>query len=501
MRAAVHLSILLALGAVAVAAVHLGTGLPVPGGSDPDLWVLGVSNLRVDAPSVVPPLYPWLVGMAAWATGLGDLAAAGRVSAALAALAPAAAWGAARRLGASPRWAWLAAVAALLAPGVLVASAQAQPESLATLVFLAALLAGTALWARPGRGALAAAAAVAGLAPLAREHGPAILAGLAALGALAPGAAWDRFSRVAWIATAGLVAPELLGLRADLPWDQPWMVRVARTVAAATGVEDRSRSLGLPPNLAPELAELARSGPAGRLLANLRLAATTAPSEWSWLLLGVAAAPRRWRWPVVAALLPALATLPFFAQPRHVAVAVPAAAAAWAAGVAVRAGRARRLLLGAGAAATALGIAWAPARFARLRADADRTLRDLRLGEALCARVEPGDLAAGEPRAFLACPLPRTEPTRVARPGQALDAGDWRAWYASENRPGAGWTVALDTGDPIRFWRLPAPPGGRPCRDSRPEPGTPYFSLEPAPARMNPPCSATLDGEGGAASR
>ncbi len=163
--------------AASLSALQLGAGLLWrqrwelwgASGTDAALWGLTARDLLASAPPLVPPGYPALVA-ALHASGVALVPAAVAVSLISAALVPGAVLLAARAAGASRGAGVLAALGAGLCADGMGFAQQVQPDSLIALlsVALAGLL---ALATRGSRGAALAAAALAGVLPLVREHG------------------------------------------------------------------------------------------------------------------------------------------------------------------------------------------------------------------------------------------------------------------------------------------------------------------------------------------
>ncbi len=464
-------------------------GLAGPAGLDADLWVLSAWNAEVGAPTVVTPAFPAL--LAAVSDGP-SVTSAARLSALLAVLLPPATFLLARQLGARRGPAMLGALLLLLVPQVGGLAVTIQPDGLLALGLLASV--GAALWVlrRPSTAAFLALALLAAGLPLVREHGLVVAPLLIAVAGLAPGTPADRAVRVLALAAAVIVGPMALGLPAGLPWEQAWFDRVGGASVLELAHTDRP-----PPELTEALrARLARGGP-GAFVALAANDISRAIVPWLWVLLGfiVIALPAPgtgWlrRFTPLIGLLPTLPTLLVWSQPRHVAVAVPVAIATIAAGFSGE-GKdlTHRVLRGlAGLALVASLVGWVEAR-ALLDAQAQDIVDVQRFGDALCEKARPGDLAAGEPRAVLGCPLPRNEV------GDTPGAGDWRTWLITEEQPPPGWVSVPVGNHRWRVYRLPDPPGGRPCQDSAPHPSTPYLAQDPKPVQMIPHCG--VDSQGG----
>lgn len=453
--------------ALGAAGLLLAGVLPGPAGSDPDLWVWAGLNLLAGQPSMVPPLLPGLLALV-HLLGAAPFDAA-RLAVTLAApfLAPLT-WALARELGASPRAALVAGLLPLLTGCTAAFYAQVMPELPAAVAFTLLALATVRFVRAPTDRGLVLLAVAAAAAVVAREHGI-VLAGGAALGAgLAPGDPRTRAGRLAAVVGAVVVIGPVLGGTLALPWAQPWFTRLGE--------------MGAP-------ADVARTVPNPGPLDRPAWALGIIPEGLVWVALGVAAAAGRDRRALlVPMLLPAFGALATWSQPRHVAVLLPIAFAAWAA----RPGGGWRWL---GALAIAFGLARAPFHLGRLRVEAGH-LEELRVfGEALCEVAAPTDLAWGEPSAFLFCPLRWHEVDGTPT--------DWKVWAVGRPPPRAGWMEApLGVGvfdvrrvDPRRSGDR------RPCAASAPVPTSPWFSSPPATARLDPPCTEPLPAADGGPTR
>jgi len=438
-----------------VAGVGCALVLPGPAGSDPDLWQWAALNLLAGQASIVPPLFPALIGIG----HLGGLAAfdAARVAAAAGApfLGPLT-WALARELGATLRGAWYAGLLPLLTGATAALHGQVMPDLCAATVFTLVALTALRFLAAPGDRRLVALALATALAVVAREHGLAVAgaAGLAA--AAAPGPLGARLTRVGTLAGVVLAVGPVLGGTLALPWAQPWF--------------DRLGAMGAPQ-------DVARAIPDPGWLDRPAWALELVPEGFVWVTLGLAAClVRDRRLILVPILLPAFAALATWSQPRHVAVLLPVAFAAWAA----REGSGWRWL---GLLAAGFGLARVPFHVDRLRVEHARIEELRRFGEALCAKAAPSDLAWGEPSAFLFCPLRWHEIDGTPT--------DWKVWAVGVVPERPGWSeVYLGVGgfsvrrlDPSRAGR------DRPCADSAPLPTSSWFTSPPATARLDPPCT------------
>lgn len=484
------------LAALATRLGARGAGLQAGAGSDPDLWVFAAVDAAHGAGWPLPPLGPLLV---AGLAGLGVAWHPGwlALSAVALPLVAGLATALAGRLGARPGLALAAGLGPLLLPTLASTAWQAGPDALTALVFLAAAGGAQGLAAPPhppghpgGKDRWPAGAALTLLAlagaMLVRELGPAV-ALAAALGAMAGASGSPRGRRVApvLLLLCAALPAGLLG-EALAPWDWRWMGRVLRD------------SQGLPPPKVPAWV-LEVEGPA-RVLR--RAAWTLRGQPEAWLLLGpgtVAALRRRW-WSLALVQLCGFSALAVWSQPRHVAVLLPVsgvALAGWAVGAGARGrGLALGLALLAGAAAAprwkgALTLAQEQAADARELAA---------LGAALCARVGPGDLAGGEPRAFTFCPLPRhvpqAPPPAAADGTPSADAAAWATWHAGTPPTDLPWARVPLPSTRYDLYRLrPELEGAaRPCARSRPAADSPRFPSPPRAAVVTPPCQAPVPG-------
>ncbi|MCK6503111.1 hypothetical protein L6R53_06905 [Myxococcota bacterium] len=468
---------------------HLG-GVTAGTGSDPDLWVFASVDAAHGAGWPLPPLGPLLVaGLAsiglpwhgAW---LLLSAVALPLTAGLAALL-------AGRLGATPALS-LAAGLGLLALPVLASTAwQAGPDALTALAFLAAAAGAQQVAAagpRPSPGACAGAGVGLGAAILARELGPVVAAG-AALGIAARAALPPRWRLLGpALLLLGAALPAALLADAIAPWDWRWLGRVARD------------SQDLPPPQVPAWVLDAQG--LHRLLRRAAWTLQRHPEGWLTLALGAAAALRRRWWALALAQASGLAALGVWSQPRHVAVLLPisvAALAGWTA-LASRRERALALLLVVGVTAAG-GLRWKGA-LALAREEAAETAALASLGAELCAAAAPGDLAAGEPRAFLFCPLPRHAPRRApperghaAADPVVADAAAWASWTAGTPPGDLPWEPVPLQSRRFDLYRLRPDLRGtaRPCAGSAPRADTPAFPSPPLPATMDPPCEAPVE--------
>jgi hypothetical protein len=477
----------IALGATLLAllthvVVRLGAGLWGALGTDAALWGMTAMDLRVGAPPLVPPGYPALVALGT-VVGAAPVSAGWVVAMASAALLPGAVFLAARGAGASRVAAGLAGAATLVLPDAGAWAQQVQPDATAALllVALAGALASGARAQRTGAtpAALWAAAALAGVLPLVREHGgPAAAITIVVLLGLR-----------AWRPAAAALAlwwlgPLVVGLAPGLhPADVPWGDRAGGALQALTTTDPRQVPF------ARELPREARAAymglvASGDVVGRLRWhAARSLRLAWDgWLLVGAAglgllSLRRRDAMALGALLLPALPALLIWSQRRHVLLLVPVALVGLA--VATR-GRARGVSLGAIALAAALSwpAAWsggvAGMRTERFRAEhLARTagwLRDHAPGGSLLGGVHQ-DLG-------LYHPLPRHDPDG--------SAADWRTFFVGRGPPRGlrDWQRVFDPEGDIDVWQKQPDATPRPCADAPPEPRTPHLAVHLAHAEL-----------------
>jgi len=452
----------------------LGSQLPAPAGSDPDLWVLSALNLSVGVPSVVPPLMPTLL-RPLLAFGVPGPVAAQGLSMASHALLGGVVLAATQRLGGTLKTGLLAGLLAVALPSVAVLSVRAQPDALVALWSVGATGMAGAWVQRPRplarhRGLFLVLLLVAVCGVLLRVHGmigALLLVGVAGLG----GGRLFRLGRVLVGALGLHLAPLLLGLWPGLLWKLPWTRRLMATAVSGELV-------GLPEEVARTVSE--QGTEVLSLPAQLAWVVEQAPGSWAWVatgLLAVLALAREDRRRIVLAVgvLPALPALFTWGQPRHVAVVVPVCVMVW-----VLAVRHHRGWILPGLAALGLSIVQAPSDWERLESEATM-VDDLRtLGTELCEQVSPGDLGAGVRAMFLYCPLPVHLPDG--------SGADWKTWAVGRRPLGPGWQ-RVDLGG-HRVYRLEPTrvDSARPCAASLPAADTPYFGTPDVAARLSPAC-------------
>ncbi len=480
---------LLGVGAAFVPVLSGVLGLAEPAGGDADLWGLYALNTPLGAPSAVPPAFPALVYLLHAATGLMPVPAAGLAAWIGAALVPPATYLLARGLGAGRALAIAAASLALLTPHTAALTTQAQPDTWVMLLLLCGALAVLAVRRWPGALGSSLLAVIAGTAPLWRSHGLVLAAVLLGLAPVLHGRLAWRGARVVAILGVLVLAPALFGQGAGTPWDQPWFTRVANA-----GAELRTSDVPVHARLevpAEERDRIASYYHDGARFGLIRYHATRAiggaPEAWALVVAALALTAvggvglRR-----LAPLAPLVAVLPalvVWSDPRHVAVALPVAFAAMAAGPVGRRRHARWAGLAlAGILAVVAQRTWpAVADELRTQSAGNGYLADV--GAEICERARPGDLAAGDLKAFLYCPMP------FAPPGDP--ATDWRIWWVTRApRTEAGWGRIHTDSPRFHVHRLHPEITGddRPCHDSFAPASTPYITPHPQLVALAPPC-------------
>lgn len=482
---------LLLFGAALVPILRMLLGLTHPAGGDTDLWGLYALNTPLGTPSAVPPAFPALVYGIHAVAGLLPVPAAGLAAALGAALVPPVAYLLARALGARRPLAASAAVLAMTMPHASAVTLQAQPDTWVMLLLLGGALAVLAVDRWPGILGSSLLVVVAGTAPLWRSHGLVLAAVLLCLAVLLRGRLPWRAARVVGIAAVLLLAPAVLGQRVALPWEQPWFARVsnAGTELTTGGVPSHAVRLQASEEEKERLAGYYHDGARFRLvLYHAGRALGRAPVAWAFVAAGLALYLVRGRGArrlaAVAGLAPVLPALVVWSDPRHVAVALPVSLAACAAGLHGLSPRRRWAGL-ALAAALWSGSHWAwPGVAGEIRTQAAGNAALEEIGTDLCALASPGDLAAGDLKAFLYCPLP------LAPLGDP--AADWRIWWVTRAPPIAEGWVRVPTRSPrLYVHRYHAEIAGseRPCQDSVPPVGSPYIALQPISVTLDPPCA------------
>ncbi|MDP7114778.1 MAG: hypothetical protein QGH45_22585 [Myxococcota bacterium] len=484
-------AILLLFGAALPLALRAALGLSHPAGSDPDLWGLYALNVPLGTPCAVPPAFPSAVYLIHLCTGLMPVPAAALAAWGAATLVGPLAYVLARWLGARPMLAAAGAALALTTPHASTLTVQAQPDTAVMALLLAAALAVLAVHRWPGAAGSLALAAVAGTAPLWREHGLVVTAVALCAAIVIRGTPLWRSARVALIVLLLLVSPSLLGQGFAPPWSQPWFARVSLVGEELEAAELPEHARMLRGAERERVAGYYRDGARVRLaLYHGQRALRLAPVEWTFALAaGLLAllAGRRRRVLAIAplvGLVPVLPALLIWSGPRHVAVALPVALTVCAAGISAFPVRARW------AAGLAVLVVWAASHLAwpgvsteiRSQAEGMRDLEDV--GTDLCRLAEPGDLASGDLRAFLYCPLP------LATLGDPTT--DWRIWRVTrEPEEREGW-VHIPTRCPrfvIHRYHAEFAGAERPCNESFPPPDTPFIALQPRPVPLAPPCA------------
>ncbi len=482
----------LALVGVALSTVwRITGGLRGALGTDAPLWGLTARDLLAGAPPLVPPGYPGLVAVL-HTLGL-DLVTAGLVwSLLFAALVPAAAFALARTLGASRPLAGLVGVGTMAFPDLVAWSQQLQPDALS--VFMVLLLGGALAGSSSPRGAWAA-AVIAGLLPLVREHGtPLAVLAVALLLARNP-----RHHTLPVLVLLGLwwLGPLLVGVEPGLhPLAVPWADRAGGALAAFVETDP----LALPflrelhrGDRAAYLALVAERDRTGQLAWHVRRSLRLAWDCWLWIgLAGVLGARHaRHDQRAVGLLVPLLAAFPallVWSQRRHVALFVPLAVVVVGVSCTSLSTWPRRA---AGAAVVLLTLVW-PARFPTLlagqqseglRADHYRLL-----GAHICEQAAPPSFLGGVFQDVgLYCPLPRHDPDG--------SSADWHTFWVTDRPPPAGplgrWVEVFrlepQSGhqpSPPAVYRLEPDLAPRPCTGLDPAPGTAYLAVGPARAQV-----------------
>ncbi len=476
---------LLVLGYLVPQILRWQIGVPFPAGSDSALWAMSALNLTVGAPSLVPPVFPGLAALAHMLTGCHPLYALSWISALSVALIGPVGYALARTLGARPASAAVGAAVALLTPQLAVLGAKAQPDGLTALILMAGILVARWMLQNPGPRSLAAAVALAGLAPLLREHGLVISLGLAGVALVAPGHPAKRIGRVLLMGAAVFLGPLVLLHPPGLPWEHPWFERLAQAGEEMGSTKLPEHAGGLPDPLRASLTELYEDGKRARIvLFHARWAIQQAPWLWLWIALGFAAlVKQRQRLSPLVGLVPVLPALVIWSAPRHAAVALPIATALWAAWM-TRSRHRDMLLLGLG-----LGFllgsqtTWKkPFHESRAQALSNADLHPL--GVAICERTGPGDLAYGQSQAFLFCPMPRHRPQFDGR------GADWKVWMASSTELYPPWYSTGISNDEFEIYRSAPWLTGedRPCNHVRPVAGITYITTECNTVETEPPC-------------
>ena len=485
-----NLSVALALFGLGLGAQitwRVGLGLWGAYGTDAVLWGLCAMNLRVGAPSVVPPGYPGLVALVS-ATGVPLVPAGWGVAMVAAAAVPAAVWLAARAAGAGAALAGAAAVVSVALPDLLGWGQQVQPDSLTALLVtaLGGLLAAAAAGGERSRAAGWAAAALAGTLPLVREHGLALLpaAGVALVALPGP-----RLGRLAVVLAAWWASPLLVGtLPGATPWDTPWADRPgdALGILLHPSEDTAGYARALRPDDRRLYVDLLQSKDRLGLVAfHARRSWQVAWDVWLGLAGGALAALVTRRRAALALVVPLAAALPallIFSQRRHVLVAVPLALAALAAAMAAVTGL-RRLAAVLGVALAAVGVARWPA-VGQLLAHGQQTevFRARSLAETarwIDENLPPNTLLGGYLQDVgLYSPRPRHDASGMP--------ADWlTAVVGGDSPPGAGWERVHKGDGELSVWRLAPARAPRPCGDATAAPGTPYLVVGRATAVLN----------------
>jgi hypothetical protein len=516
---------------VAGAVLHTGFeahfGIHGPFGSDPQLWVLSAWNLTVGAVSVTPPLFPMLLTILERTTRLDMVESGLFVSAFFGVLLPAGTYATSRFLGATPLRALLGAILVLGTAALGVLGSQLQPDSLTVLLLLVTSVVCVAFVRNPGWLGLSGLAALAAVAPLAREHGLVVAMLAAALAFLAPGSLVRRASRLGVVLGALCLGPVLTGGHPCFPWATPWSDRVQMTVGTLDLGQLPTNVVGLGREGQERMTRYYEQGNILGIFAfDVVRSLSGAPGAWAWvafgflasLRLGPKVAPNANPWlasmAIATGLVPVLPGLLVWSQPRHVIVAVPVAVAVvsaatfpftgwpwhWSAPKAEHEDTRLAWWLGGVlpvlvlALVTIVSVArevphWEVAgrRLSKEQSQLDHVKA---FGHALCGLAGEGDLLAGEiQQAGLYCPLPRTELSGWG------NASDWHAFVVGPKPPSEAWKI-VNLGEPVfSVYRLRPDLSGdaRPCASSRPDPATPYAAAHPRVAVMEPFCAEKID--------
>lgn len=475
-------------------------------GSDTALWGLTARNLQIGLPSMLPPVYPWLVSLLEGQAGT-LVNAALLVSGWSWMLLMPAMFLLSRALGASIEAALVGALAVLGLPELLFFGMQLQPDGMAALVLLGGGPVAAWYWRSPTLPRSLGLCLWGLFTWLVREHGSVLLAVYAALLLAAPGSRGQRALRLVMLGLLMILAPVVALSQPALPWDAPWMQRI---FLATSGTENIPTPMDAPPDIAARVLAHKEAHELGDRFAILRIHALNnlgeSRDEWMWIGLGLLAlpfAPARRRW-LVLPVLTALATLPILAQRRHVLVAVPCAILVvaslldppdegWPRHLLARLARGVVLVGALALAGHSAMQAWGGiGPIYRQRAALAEQERSFAM--TLCSQARRGDLldVSGGPRGFMVyCTLPASH----VEPGRTEPA-DWRTWHVGPFAPGTDWqamgpsiTYSMD-GITLHLYRLaPWYDEDRPCQDSLPRSNTPYLTLSPRPADMEPGCS------------
>ncbi|MFH1463717.1 MAG: hypothetical protein ABIO70_04950 [Pseudomonadota bacterium] len=489
---AIPIAILLSLAVLAQLLLRSLLDVDLPIGLDMELWGFATLNASVGGESFMHPLYPVLSSLLMQIAGMTHLDAAVVVSSLAGVLVPPATWGLARLLGATPRTALGAGLAALLFPGVLVFGSLVSADAATTLALIALAAAAAAYARTPDWRRLGLLVAALAVTSILREHGTLCAVLSVPLVLLAPERHHQRVLGLVAIAAGLVLAPLLVGAPPSLPGTAPWAGRLLVPLMDILDEHD---------------ATLARFPVGGLDLGpfhTIAFAVTRAPVAWVWVALAYTASlrgDRALRAAMLVGVGPALAGLMVISQPRHVWVTLPICIAAWLAAPRA-AGTPRRLVL----ASSALLLLLAQTRWIPLENEGKQrnTWKDSysisteigrfvhesgqyrRRSAAICALAGPNDLWAGDPDPFLFCPM------RQTRVYQEPDAANLHTWYAGERAPCEGWRRVWhpDIHTPVFRFLWMGADRPIPCADSAPAADTPYREMPPQPATMAPPCEA-----------
>jgi hypothetical protein len=433
-------------------------------GTDAPLWGLTALDLEGRTP-LVPPGYPALIRVL-YEAGLPLVTAGWNVSAVAGAFIPCAVFWAALTGGATRSAAVIAAALALVCPDVAVWSQQVQPDSLAALGLV---LAG-GLSCRAMQGSARAAlllALVAGLLPLVRSHGLALVPLAVVVLFQAPVA---RGRSLALLVVCWWAGPWILGgARGWSPFDVTWSDRTSSAVSGL--LETDAKSI-------PYIRELHHHQrreylalvTEGRLLSRLVWHCTRslelARDGWVWIgaaILASGIGRRRENLALAAPLLCAAPALIIWSQRRHVMVVVPLALAVlaitWRRPVGPARWRNRVPPILSLVLACLLASSW-PAAWKNslhgLRTETVRARTYARVGDWLAENAPRGSLLGSLHQDLgLYHPLPRHDPDG--------SAADWRTFLVTDRSPPVGWSELATPAGGLTIYRLEPDIDPRPC--------------------------------------
>ncbi len=350
----------LALAALAIRLVAAREyQIDVATGPDSPLWGLSALDWQVGNKVYVPPLFPALAGLAAWA-GLGVADGGRLVSLVAGSAATAVVYAGARALGLSRLAALLGGALVVVHPDLVAESLIFQPEAVTAAVLGAVAATALVHAARRSIPSFIAYVLAVGVAATAREHGLALLLPSLCFAALfPPHARWARawapaalFALVSLTPVLGRSSP--LVLPTQWPWADKAAVVKRDLEAMEQGFQPAYLNMNVDSYPAGDTAEAqavsnaypcaillpAEERPGAILKLHWRRARALGHDLHSWLLAGLAGggvlAWRRRNWGVAAALPSLLVVIvPAFivwSQRRHAVVLLPAAFLGVAAG-------------------------------------------------------------------------------------------------------------------------------------------------------------------------